>query len=182
MEKSREKVSCSESFAEGIGQRDALLVDAVVAHRGAQAQFQTLRRRGDDVDHAGGGIRAVHAGAGTAQHLDLRHGIQRHGDIHIVMAGLDVVQAQAVEQHQGLAEAAAANGKIGLHAVGSALLQVERRVQPQQVGQGVGDQVHAARRQQRDGAVHLIQRERLEGAGHHDGFVLRQRVSAVAGS
>ena len=40
------------NWPERVRNRRALLVDAVVAHGGAQAQFQILRWRRDDVDHA----------------------------------------------------------------------------------------------------------------------------------
>ena len=57
-------------------------------------------------------------------------GIERHRDIHIVMAGLRVAQPLAVEQHQRLREGAAADREVGLHAIGRALLSRARdRVQ-----------------------------------------------------
>ena len=55
-----------------------------------------------------------------SQHFDLRDGIQRHGDIHVVMAGLRVVQPHAVQQHQRLGVAGAANRKVVLNAIGRA--------------------------------------------------------------
>ena len=105
VEKSREKVSCCGELAEGAGERDALLVDAVIADGGAEAEFGGFRRLGDDVDDAAGRVGAVHGGARAAHHLDARDGIERDGNIHIVMAGLGVVEALAVEQDERLAEA-----------------------------------------------------------------------------
>ena len=74
-------------------------------------------------------VRPVQRRARAAQHFDAVDGIERHGDIHVVVAGLRVAQALAVEQHQRLAESAAADREIGLYAIGRAFLQVERGVQ-----------------------------------------------------
>jgi hypothetical protein len=71
-------------------------------------------------------------------------GIERHRDIHIVVAGLRVAQALAVEQHQRLGEGAAAYRKVGLHAIGRAFLKIERRVGAQQVDQRVEHQAVGA--------------------------------------
>ena len=90
-----------------------------------------------------------------------------------MVACLRVVEALAVEQHQRLGERAAAYRKVGLYAIGSAFLKVERGIGTQQVLERVEHQADRARRQQRDGAVHLIERERLEGARYHHGFMLR---------
>ena len=55
--------------------------------------------------------------------------------------GLDVVQPQSIEQDQRLAETAAADGQIALDAVGRTLTQIERRIEFQQIGEGVGDEM-----------------------------------------
>ena len=54
------------------------------------------------------------------------------------MAGLRVVHALSVHQDEGLTECASPNGKIGLHAVGCPLAQIERRIEAQEIDQGVG--------------------------------------------
>ena len=88
--------------AEDAGQRPLLLIDAVIAHRRPQAQFRGCRRLGNHVDDAAHGIRAIHRGAGTVHHFDARHRIERHGDVHVVMAGLRIVQPQPVQQYESL--------------------------------------------------------------------------------
>ena len=87
------------------------------------------------------------------------------------MAGLRVVETHAVEQHEGLAEAGAADGEIGLHAVGRALGEVERGVELEQIDQRVEHQALAAHRKHADGAVDLFERHGLEGAGDDHGIV-----------
>ena len=159
-------------------ERGALLVDAVAAERGAQAEFGIRRRRGDDVDHAAHGVRAVERGARSAHHLDALDAFERHRDIHVVVAGLHVVEPHAVEQHQRLAEARAADREVGLHAVRRAFGEVERRVQLQQVRQRIEHQALAAHRKHADGAVDFLQRHRLEGAGHDHGFALLRAAAA----
>ena len=81
-----------------------------------------------------------------AQHFDAGDRFERHRDIQIVVAGLHVVHAHAVEQDQRLAEAGAADREVGLDAVGRALAEVERRVEPEQVHQSVEHQPVVARR------------------------------------
>ncbi len=106
------------------------------------------------------------------QDFHLADGFEGHGDVHVVVAALHVVEAQAVEQDEGLAEVAAANGHVGLHAIGAARLEIERRVEAEQIGEGIGDEIHAPRRQQGEGAIHFIEREGFEGAGDDDGIML----------
>jgi len=160
--------------ADGIGKGAALLIGPEVADSGAEPELETFGRSGDDVDDAAGGIGAVHGGAGTAQHFDSGDGIERHGNIHVVMAGLDVVETEAVEQHQGLFEVGAADGEIVLHAIGRAGLEVERRIEAQGIDQGIEEQRLRAHGKYGDGAIDFIDGERLVGAGHHHGFVLRR--------
>ena len=58
------------------------------------------------------------------QDIDARDGVERHGDIKVQVAGLGVVDAQAVEQDQGLLEGGTTDGEVGLNAVRAACLQV----------------------------------------------------------
>ena len=62
--------------------------------------------------------------------------------------------------------------RSALHAVGRALLEVERRIQSEEIHQRVDHQALAAGREHADGAVDLLERQRLVGAGDHDGLVL----------
>jgi len=123
-EKSRAKESCSRGFRR-YRKRDALLVRAIVSHGRPQAQLETLRGRGNHVDHAAGGIRTVHGGTRSTQHLDPF--TESSGTGYPYCDGrMHVVEALAVEQDEGLLEIRAADGEIGLHTIGSAFLQVER--------------------------------------------------------
>ena len=81
------------------------------------------------------------------------------------MAGLSVVQALAVEKDEGFSETRAAYGKIGLDSIGSALFEVERGIELQQVNQGIEDQGIAADRKHADGTVDLFELHGLEGTG-----------------
>jgi hypothetical protein len=161
---------------EGDAERGALLVDAVAAERRAQAEFGDGGRLGDDVDDATHGVGAIHGGTRPAHHFDAIHTFERHGDIHVVVAGLRVVDAHAVEQHEGLAEARAADGKIALHPVRRAFLQVERGVELEQIRQGIKHQALAARREHADGAVDLFQRHGLIGSSDDHGIVTFGRL------
>ena len=105
-------------------------------------------------------------------HFDPRNRIERHGDVHIVMAGLNVVEALAVQQDERLAEAGAADREVALHAAGRALAKVERGIEAEQVGEAIEDEVCSARRQHADGAIDFVERERLVRAGDDDSLVL----------
>src|ERR1039458_6386456 len=113
-----------ELFAQD-AEREALLIDAVVAEGGAEAEFGNGGWRGDDIDDAADGVRAIERGTGAAHDFNALDVFERHRDIHVGVAGLRVAEAHAVEQDEGLAEAGAADGEIGLHAIGRALLEVE---------------------------------------------------------
>src|SRR5215510_6895420 len=86
------------------------------------------------------------------------------------MAALDVVEALAVEEDQGLAEAGSTNGEVSLDAVGGALSEVEGGVEFEGVDERVEDQTVGADGEHADGAVDFFEREGLEGAGDDDGF------------
>ena len=77
--------------------------------------------------------------AGQAQHFNPGDRLEWQRNVHIVMSGLRIVHALPVHQHQGLAKGAAADREVGLHAVGGPLLQVERRIQPQEIHPSIGE-------------------------------------------
>ena len=75
------------------------------------------------------------------------------------MAGLRVVEAHAVQQNERLSEGGAADGEIGDETAGSALLQVERRIELEQVEPGVEERALFFRqRQYVDVAIGFIER------------------------
>jgi hypothetical protein len=98
------------------------------------------RTAGDDVDRAAEGVGAEDRGPRSLQNLDPLDGVERHGDVAVVVARLGVVQANAVDQHQHLTEICPANGEVGLHAGNAARTHIHRRRQPQHIGNGRGGQ------------------------------------------
>ena len=152
------------------GRLAALLVDAEVPHRSPQPELGGFRRFRDQVHHAAHRVRAIVGRAGALQHLDSIQGVHGERDVEIVMAGLRVVHAQAIHEHQRLAKGSTADGEIGRNAVGRTRLQVERRVQPQEVHHRRRQKLFVgAQRQNADRAVGFPQRHGFVGAGHqHD--------------
>jgi hypothetical protein len=102
--------------------------------------------------------------------VDAGDGVEGDGDVQIQMAGLGVVDAESVEHDEGLLEGGAAEGEVGLNAVGGASLEVERGVLSEEVGDAVGDQRLVSGPENVDGAVAFGERKRLEGGG--DGEIL----------
>ena len=88
----------------------------------------------DDVDGAAKGVGAEERRARSVQDLDALHRVERHRDVAVVMARLRVVQPDAVDEHEHLAEVRAAHREIGLHAANAARPHVHRRRQAQHVG------------------------------------------------
>ncbi len=110
----------------GGGLDQAVLPDGEV---GGEARAGPPR---DDVDGAADGIGAVHRRAAAEQDLDPLDVEQRDRNVAVVVARLGVVEAGAVDQHQRLAEAGAADGEVGLDAA-------RRRVrEPPRWGPGAG--------------------------------------------
>ena len=130
-----------------------LLVDAKVSNRGAQADFGYPGRGRHEVDHAADGIGPVKRRTGAAQDFDALDGLQRHGNVHVVVAGLHVVRSPAVQEDEGLREGSAADGNIRLHAVRTALAEVNRRFQPQKINERVGQELLASNIEHTDGSV-----------------------------
>ena len=89
------------------------------------------------------------------------------------MAGLDIADAQAIEEDQGLAEVGAAEGDVGLDAVRRALLEVDGGVEPEKVHQGVGEQgTLRTDVLDLDVAVGFFERNGVVGSGDDEGLVL----------
>jgi hypothetical protein len=84
------------------------------------------------------------------------------------VTGLGVVDAEAVEEDEGLFEGRSAEREVGLHAVGGAGLQVERGVLTEEIDDGVGGERLLARFDEVDGAVAFGEGEGFEGGGDGD--------------
>ena len=100
---------------------------------------------GEEVDGAADGVGAVEGGAGAVEDVDAGDGVEGDGDVEVEVAGLGVVDAEAVEEDEGLLEGGAADGEVGLDAVGGAGLEVEGGVLAEVVDDGVGEQGLVAR-------------------------------------
>jgi hypothetical protein len=100
--------------------------------------------------------------------VDAGDGVERDGDVEVEVAGLGVVDAEAVEEDEGLLEGGAAEGEVGLDSVGGSGLQVERRVLAEEVDDGVGDERLVAWVDEVDGAVAFGEREGFDVSGDSD--------------
>ena len=78
---------------------------------------------------------------GAVQDLDTLHGVERHRDVAVMVAGLLIVQPHAVHEHEHLAETGAAHGEVALNTPLAPGPHVDRRKQPQHVG----DRIHRQR-------------------------------------
>ena len=56
--------------------------------------------------------------------VDAGDGVEGDGDVEVEVAGFGVVDAEAVEEDEGLLEGGAAEGEVGLDAVWGAGLEV----------------------------------------------------------
>ena len=72
------------------------------------------------------------------EQVDAGDGVERDGDVEVEVAGLGIVDAEAVDEDEGLLEGSAADGEVGLNAFAGAGLQVEGRVGAEEVDGGVG--------------------------------------------
>ena len=75
---------------------------------------------GDDVDRPAEGVRAVDRRARSVEHLDPLDGRERDEKVEVVVAGLRVVDPDAVDQHHRLLEGAAAQVEVALDAARAA--------------------------------------------------------------
>ena len=126
---------------------------------------------GDDVDGAADRVGAVHRGAAAEQHLDALDVEQRDRDVAVVVPRLRVVEASAVDQHEGLAEAGAADREVGLDAARAALAHLDAGHQPKRVDrrrQRQAGEVFAG--QDDDGAPEAAERVGRDGTGDDDGL------------
>ena len=86
------------------------------------------------------------------------------------MAGLGVVDAEAVQQDEGLLEGSASDREVSLDAVSRACLQVEGGVLAKKIDDAVADKRLVAWGKDVDGAVALGERKWFEGGCDGDAF------------
>ncbi len=70
---------------------------------------------------------------GAVQHLNRVHRVERYGQVEIVMRGLAVVDAKAIQQHQRLFKSSSTKNQVSLPAARAALFEIDRRVLAQQL-------------------------------------------------
>ena len=128
---------------------------------------------GEEIDGAADGVGAVEGGTGAVEDVDAGDGVEGNGDVEVQVAGLGVVDAETVEEDEGLLEGGATEGEVGLDAVGCAGLEVERRILAEEIDDGVGDEGLVAWVDEVDGAIAFGERQGFERGG--DGDVLTDR-------
>ena len=118
-------------------------MDSKLPSRGAQAQRVVVGRGSEKIDDAAERVDAVQRGARAFENLDRVHRLEGNGQVEVVVRGLAVVDAEAVEQDQSLLKAAAAQNDVGLGAAGAALLEKDRGVLTQKIVRGFGGELFA---------------------------------------
>jgi len=114
------------------------------------------------------------------QHFDPLDRVERYGDVAVVMTGLRVVEADAVDQHQHLAEVGAANREIRLRAPLASSPHIHGPQQPQHVRDAMHRKLHdLLARDDRQRARHRAERHRRGGGGDDD--VLPEGTLRVCG-
>ena len=113
--------------------------------------------------------------------VDSRDGVERDGDVEVEMAGFGVVDAEAVEEDEGLLEGGAADGEVGLNAAGAAALKVERGVLTEVVGEVVKEDGLVACVEGLNGPIGFGQWYRWNGGCDFDGLPDgRKRVALLS--
>jgi hypothetical protein len=102
------------------------------------------------------------------EEVDAGDGVERDGNVEVQVAGFGIVDAEAVDENEGLLEGGAADGEVGLNAFGGAGLDVEGRVGAEEIDGAVGADGEIAGEDDLDGAVAFGERERLDGGGDLD--------------
>jgi hypothetical protein len=125
----------------------------------------------EEVYGASDGVGAVEGGTGTVEDFDAGEGVEGDGDVQVEVASLGVVDAEAVEEDEGLLEGGAADGEIGLDAGGGSGLEVEGGVLAEVFGDVVEEERLFARVEGDDGAVGLGEGNGWDGGGDGDGLL-----------
>lgn len=113
----------------------------------------------------------MHGGSAAADDLDAIEGRDRHRDVAVVMAALAVVEPDAVDEDEALAEGRTTDGEVGLHATTAARPDVDAGHEAQPVNQRRhAEHVQIAPRQCGDSARDRFVAGRCEGGGDDDGL------------
>ena len=153
-----------------VGGAKMLLFGAEVAEADFGGDGGEVGLGGDEVDGAAEGVGAVEGGAGAVEDVDAGDGFERDGDVEVEVTRLGVVDAETVEQDEGLLEGGAADGEVGLDAVAAAGLEIEGGVQTEEVGGVVEEEWLGGGVEDGNGAVVFVEGEGFYGGG--DGDVL----------
>jgi len=131
----------------------------------------------DDVDSPAERVGAEERRPCPQQHLDSFDVVQRDREIAVVMPGLGIVDADAVEQYQRLAETSATDREVRLH-VWATCAHVHAGRESQDVFNRPDRQPgHVVASEHPHGPPDAIEGHRLRGAADHDRFVNAGRLS-----
>ena len=109
------------------GPREVGVGVAVLPARPLETQVGRAQRRRADVHRPGVGADARHA----VEQLDTRHAVEVDGQRVGLVARAGVRKVNTVQEDHGLVERASPDGDVGLHALASALAQIDRRCKAQ---------------------------------------------------
>jgi hypothetical protein len=102
--------------------------------------------------------------------FDAGDGVERDGDVEVEVAGLGVVDAETIDEDEGLLEGGAADGEIGLDSEWGAGLEVKGGVLTEIVDGAGSEERLVASVDGLDGAVGFGERDGRDGGG--DGYGL----------
>jgi len=156
-----------------------LLFGAVVAEACLDYHGGCGGAGGDEVDGAPDGVGAVEGGAGAVQDVGAGDGFERHRDVEVQVATLGVVDAEAVDQDEGLLEGGAAQGDVGLHTVAGAGLDVHRGIEAEVILDAVEQQRRLPGVEHDDGAVVGRERHGFDGGGDVDALLDAARLGSA---
>jgi hypothetical protein len=95
----------------GVGGAEVLLDESVVAaSRAGDDREAGCGWLGKEIDRAADGVGAVEGAARAVEDIDAGDGVEGDGDVEVQVAGLGVVDAETVEEDEGLLERGAAEG------------------------------------------------------------------------
>ena len=113
------------------------------------------------------GVRAIERRPGPSKDLNAIDAIERHGNVGVVVSGLAVVQPDAVNEDDDLAESTTTHGEVGLRAEVPAAAHLDAPGEAQHIGDGPGRQTaDFLARENRHRPRQRVERDGLGRRGH----------------
>ena len=106
----------------------------------------------------------------SVQHFNRVHRVELNGQVEIVMRGLAVVDAEAIQQHQRLLKRSSTQDQVSLSAARATLFEIDRRVLPQKLLRRFQRESLSFDRQHHDRSGRLGQRHRDWRTKNHHGL------------